>query len=193
MRGTRVRAFPKTRLTALLILGALLTGCSGLPGAPSSLALSRTEDSPVPSPFPAFDTQPARAGYVPSSVMSYADANGPSRDVEVLMAYYADVYSVPLSLVRHVAHRESTFNPAARNGPYWGLMQILPATARSMGYRGSPEGLLDPDTNLRYAVKYLAGAYVVAGGDEARADALYRKGYYYEAKRLGLLEKSGLR
>ena len=109
------------------------------------------------------------------------------------MAYYADVYGVPLSLVRHVADRESDFNPRARNGVYWGLMQISPATARSMGFSGKTEALLDPDTNLRYAVKYLAGAYVVAGGDAKRADWLYRKGYYFEAKKLGLLEEAGLR
>ena len=34
---------------------------------------------------------------------------------------------------------------------------------------GTAEGLLDPDTNLTYAVKYLAGAYRAAGGDHNRA------------------------
>jgi soluble lytic murein transglycosylase-like protein len=37
-------------------------------------------------------------------------------------------------------------------------MQIKLATARSRGYTGDAEGLRDPDTNLAYGVKYLAGA-----------------------------------
>ncbi|MEJ2020369.1 MAG: lytic transglycosylase domain-containing protein, partial [Maritimibacter sp.] len=52
---------------------------------------------------------------------------------------------------------------------------------------------LDADTNLKYGVKYLRGAYLVAGGDEDDAMKWYARGYYYEAKRLGLLEETGLR
>ena len=89
--------------------------------------------------------------------------------------------------------RESTYNAGARNGPYYGLMQIHPATARGMGYSGPPEGLLDAETNLTYAGKYLKGAWMVSGGDESKAMMWYAKGYYYEAKRLGLLEETGLR
>ena len=33
------------------------------------------------------------------------------------------------------------------------MMQISYPTARSMGYKGEPEGLLDAETNLKYAVK----------------------------------------
>ncbi len=89
--------------------------------------------------------------------------------------------------------RESDYNPGARNGPYYGLMQILPQTARTMGFRGAPQELLNPAVNLRYAGRYLRGAWIVAGGDEAEAVAWYARGYYYEAKRLGLLEATGLR
>jgi soluble lytic murein transglycosylase-like protein len=64
-----------------------------------------------------------------------------------------------------------------------GLMQIKLATARSLGYTGTAEGLRDPDTNLAYAVKYLAGAYRAAGGDHDRAVRYYAGGYYYAAKR----------
>lgn len=52
-----------------------------------------------------------------------------------LIAKYARVYDVPEDLVHRVVERESGYNPAARNGPYYGLMQILPQTARTMGYR----------------------------------------------------------
>lgn len=102
-------------------------------------------------------------------------------------------HGVPSDLVHRVVIRESRHRPEARNGPYWGLMQILPQTAATMGYRGPPEGLLDPATNLEYGVRYLRGAWLVSGGDRDEAVGWYARGYYYEAKRLGLLEETGLR
>ena len=100
---------------------------------------------------------------------------------------------VPVELVQRIIVRESTHRPGARNGPYYGLMQILPATARGMGYQGSPQGLLDAETNLKYAVKYLRGAYMVADGNQDAAVKWYSRGYYYEAKKKGLLQATGLR
>ncbi|WP_342071529.1 lytic transglycosylase domain-containing protein [Yoonia algicola] len=110
-----------------------------------------------------------------------------------LINKYADVHDIPVTLLHRVIIRESTHNPAARNGPYYGLMQIHPQTARSMDYRGAPEGLLDAETNLKYAGRYLRGAWLVSDGDEATAVSWYARGYYYEAKRRGLLEETGLR
>ena len=118
-------------------------------------------------------------------------ANTP--EMQRLVARYANLYDMPESLIHRVIRRESGYNPAARNGPYYGLMQILPQTARTMGYRGSPDGLLDAETNLKYAGKYLRGAWLVARGSQDRAVMWYAKGYYYEAKRRGLLEETGLR
>ena len=105
---------------------------------------------------------------------------------------WADYYDVPRDLVQRVVIRESTHRPEARNGPYMGLMQIHPNTARGMGYDGPARGLLDPDTNLKYAVKYLRGAWMVSDGSFDRAVSWYARGYYYEAKRRGLLEETGL-
>ncbi|WP_235897704.1 lytic transglycosylase domain-containing protein [Neoaquamicrobium microcysteis] len=116
-----------------------------------------------------------------------------SPELDALIARYAAHHEIPVELLRRVVNRESTFNPAARNGPYWGLMQILPQTARTMGFKGSPEGLLDAETNLMYAGKYLRGAYLVAGGNHDLAVRFYSRGYYYDAKRKGLLEATGLR
>ena len=58
-----------------------------------------------------------------------------------------------------------------------------------MGYTGPASGLLDANTNLAYAVPYLANAYKVAGGNQDRAVSLYSGGYYYAAKRKGLLRE----
>ncbi|TDK49819.1 lytic transglycosylase domain-containing protein [Antarcticimicrobium luteum] len=105
---------------------------------------------------------------------------------------WADHYDVPRALVQRVVIRESTHRPSARNGPYYGLMQIHPKTARGMGYSGRPNGLLDAETNLKYAVKYLRGAWLVSDGSFDKAVGWYARGYYYEAKRRGLLKETGL-
>ncbi|WP_159728170.1 transglycosylase SLT domain-containing protein [Methylosinus sp. Ce-a6] len=100
---------------------------------------------------------------------------------------YALAYDIPESLIHAAVRRESNYNPAAKHGPYWGLMQIRYDTARSVGYSGPAKGLLDAETNLAYAGAYLANAFRVAGGNAQRAIQLYAKGFYFEAKRKGLL------
>jgi soluble lytic murein transglycosylase-like protein len=107
--------------------------------------------------------------------------------------HYARTYDVPVDLVQRVVLRESSHNPRARNGRYMGLMQLDPRTAATMGYRGHEDGLLEAGTNLKYGVKYLRGAWLVAEGDHDDAVRWYSRGYYYEAKRMGLLEETGLR
>ncbi|UCI29547.1 lytic transglycosylase domain-containing protein [Mesorhizobium sp. B4-1-4] len=119
-------------------------------------------------------------------------ATGMRGDVDRLIIKYAALYEVPVDLVRHVVNRESTYNPKAYNNGHWGLMQIKHATARGMGYDGPAKGLFDAETNLKYAVKYLRGAWLVAGGNSKKADWLYQTGYYFDAKRKGLLEATGL-
>ena len=94
-----------------------------------------------------------------------------------MIARHAAANGVPESLVRRVIVRESGYNPRAVSAGNYGLMQIRLGTARSLGYRGSAEGLLDAETNMTYAVRYLAGAYQAAGGNESRAVALYASGY----------------
>ena len=125
----------------------------------------------------------ARAGLYPNE----------TPELRALIEATSRRYGVPSDLVQRVVVRESRHLPSARNGPYYGLMQIHPATARTMGYRGGPDGLLDPATNLTYGVKYLRGAWLVADGDRDAAVGWYARGYYYEAKRKGLLEETGLR
>jgi soluble lytic murein transglycosylase-like protein len=118
---------------------------------------------------------------------------GETPELRALIVRYARQYQMPESLIHRVIQRESGYNPAARNGRYYGLMQIDPRTAQTMGYEGPAEGLLNAETNLKYAGKYLRGAWIVSRGDEDRAVMWYAKGYYYEAKRMGLLEETGLR
>jgi hypothetical protein len=109
-------------------------------------------------------------------------------DLEPLIVKHAAVNNVPAALVHRIIIRESRYNPrAVGRGGAMGLMQIKHGTARALGYAGPPAGLLDADTNLTYAVRYLAGAYRVANGDQNRAVGFYARGYYYDAKRRGML------
>ncbi len=166
---------PDTRLPrafACLSLALALGACST-----TEPRLPNVASIPVPEAAPrvagAAETTPA--------------ARSSDKSVDGLITKYSVAYAVPESLVRRVVKRESRFNPEARNGPYWGLMQLLPSTARGLGHDGSAKELLDAETNLKYGVKYLAGAYKVADNNPDQAVRLYSRGYYYQAKRKGLL------
>ncbi len=111
--------------------------------------------------------------------------------LDVLIAQHASAHGVPEALVHRIVKRESGYNPRAASRGNFGLMQIKYATARGMGYTGPASGLLDANTNLTYGVAYLANAYKVAGGNADRAVSLYSGGYYYAAKRKGLLKELG--
>lgn len=105
-----------------------------------------------------------------------------------MVARHARANGVPESLVHRVIVRESKYQPhLIGRGGAMGMMQIKLPTARGVGYTGSAEGLLDAETNMTYAVKYLAGAYRVAGGDHDRTVSYYARGYYYAAKRQNML------
>lgn len=97
---------------------------------------------------------------------------------DALIAKHAAANGVPEPLVRRVIRIESRGRANVVHKGNYGLMQIRLGTARSLGYSGEASGLLDPDTNLTYAVKYLAGAYRAAGCDADRAVSYYKRGYY---------------
>src|SRR3954451_7207912 len=98
--------------------------------------------------------------------------------LDAMIARHAAANGLPVELVHRVVKRESGYNPRASSRGNFGLMQIRYQTARGVGYGGTAAGLLDPETNLTYAVKYLAGAYRAAGGNPGRAVSLYASGYH---------------
>jgi soluble lytic murein transglycosylase-like protein len=131
-------------------------------------AVSERWDVQARAPSIALDASPSQGAYA-EMVARHAAANG-----------------VPVSLVHRVIMRESRYNPRAISKGNYGIMQIRLSTARAMGYAGTASGLLDPEINMAYAVKYLAGAYKTAGGSEGGAVANYARGYYHQATRRGL-------
>ena len=117
---------------------------------------------------------------------------GRTPEMDRLVDKYAKIYDMPASLIHRVIQRESDYNAKARHGPYYGLMQILPQTAKTMGFSGPASGLLDAETNLKYAGKYLRGAWLLSHGSQDKAVYWYAHGYYYEAKRRKMLKETGL-
>lgn len=101
------------------------------------------------------------------------------------IAWHAAANGIPPSLVRRVIKIESNGNPTLISKGNYGLMQIRLGTAKAMGYEGDADGLLNPDVNMTYAVKYLAGAYRAANGSEDGAVRNYQRGYYVAAKSKG--------
>ena len=88
----------------------------------------------------------------------------------------AEAQDVPAALAVAVARVESGLNPAARGAGPIGLMQIMPATARSVGYSGHDHGLLDARVNARYGIRYLKKALESCDGDQRCAASRYKSG-----------------
>jgi hypothetical protein len=145
---------------------------------------------PTPAPAPQQSLFGSLFGGLPSLPTPPAIVSGAGtghNGIDGMITRHAQLNDVPESLVHRVVIRESKYNPRAiGKGGALGLMQIKHATARSMGFDGPANGLLDANTNLTYAVKYLAGAYRLADGNHDQAVAYYARGYYYAAKNKGV-------
>jgi soluble lytic murein transglycosylase-like protein len=100
-----------------------------------------------------------------------------------LIAKHARENGVPLKLAHAVITIESQYNARARGrAGEVGLMQIKPRTARGIGYKGTTKALYDPDTNLRWGMKYLGEAHRRGGGTVCGTVLKYNAGHY--AKRM---------
>jgi soluble lytic murein transglycosylase-like protein len=119
----------------------------------------------------------------------YPVANDSGNSYSALISKYAGQYNVPVALATAVIRVESNFNPNARGSHgEIGLMQIKPATARMMGYSGSAKGLFDPETNIKFGMKYLAAAHDLGGGETCNTILKYNAGH--GATRMNPVSKS---
>ena len=97
-----------------------------------------------------------------------------------LIEKYAVKYKIDPDIIEATVFVESSFNPKARGkdkkgtGFSYGLMQIKFDTAKSMGYTGKIVGLYDPETNLKYSIKYLHQCYLWTGNIWHGLDAYNR-------------------
>lgn len=86
--------------------------------------------------------------------------------------------SLPADVAEAVMGVESGYNPAVigADGEI-GLMQVMPPTARMLGFTGSMTEFAAPEINIKYGVMYLAQAWAKAGGDLCTALMKYRAGH----------------
>ena len=102
----------------------------------------------------------------------------PARPYEPLIERYASMNGVSPALVHAVIQVESNYKPYSKGrAGEIGLMQIKPATARLMGYAGTTTGLFDPETNIKYGLKYLAKAQRLGGGSTCGTILKYDAGH----------------
>lgn len=119
----------------------------------------------------------SRAGVSKNAKVSAsgASASGP---YAAIIARHAASYGVPVSLARAVIKIESNYRPhLTGSAGEVGLMQIKPATARMLGYTGSVKGLYNPETNIKYGMKYLAMAQGLGGGTTCGTILKYNAGH----------------
>jgi len=84
---------------------------------------------------------------------------------------------VPPELVDAVMWVESSYNPATIGGDgEIGLMQVLPSTARMLGFNGTMADFAVPENNIHIGVKYLAAAWRLGHQDICTATMKYRAG-----------------
>ena len=137
------------------------------PDAPRPLAFKPL----VPNPLTPADLPPSNPlfGRAVSRTMRIAFGNDwrAGRDeYRALVEREALAFRLPPALVDAVMAVESRYNPAVigMDGEI-GLMQLMPATARMLGFDGTEAQLAAPEINIHYGAKYLAGAWRLAGED----------------------------
>ena len=97
---------------------------------------------------------------------------------QAMLAREAASRGLPPAVADAVAYVESGYDPGATGGVgELGLMQVRPTTAAMLGHTGPAAALLDPATNIRFGVAYLAQAWKLANGDLCRAPMKYRAGH----------------
>jgi hypothetical protein len=94
-------------------------------------------------------------------------------DLDKIFEAAAERYNVPVNLLKAVAKAESNFNPNALSKcGAQGIMQLMPATAESLGVADP----FDPEQNIMGGAKYLSQMLQRFDGDTKLALAAYNAG-----------------
>lgn len=112
-----------------------------------------------------------------------------------IVATEAKRQGVPVPLALAITHQESGFQPRVKSYQNaFGLMQVIPPTARLLGYTGPVQGLYDPYTSARLGVTYLKQGIDEGGidwaivryhgGPDTRQHGRKTRAYHASVKRL---------
>ena len=150
------------RLTPLVLLTILLSGCAEFGASPTNSMAELEAPSALDEDF---------------QMAQGAQAMARARELRARIEQHARENALPLALANAVIRIESNYNPRIVHAGNYGLMQIKLATARAAGFAGSAADLLDPDTNLRYGLKYLGSMYQQSQGDLCLTIMKYQSGH----------------
>lgn len=104
---------------------------------------------------------------------SFSSAKSDSKDIDGLIETYAAKNNLDAAFVKAVIKQESGFQPEVTSHcGAMGLMQLMPATADSMGVKNA----FDPEENIMGGTKYLKGLMDRFGGQKELALAAYNAG-----------------
>ncbi len=108
---------------------------------------------------------------------------GESKSLDEIFDKAAKKYDVPVNLLKAIGKAESDFNANAvsRCGAQ-GVMQLMPATAASLGVTDA----FDPEQNIMGGAKYISGLLKKYNGDTSLALAAYNAGSGNVAKYGGI-------
>jgi soluble lytic murein transglycosylase-like protein len=177
-------------LTAALAAGLTSFAAQALelPSAARNVVLAvQTTASTVDAIEHATTTAQAQIGF-PAVVTASLEVT-PRGRYHSIITRYAEEYGVPVELAHAVINVESQYRPNVRGSAgEVGLMQIKPATARGLGYRGSVQGLYDPETNIRFGMKYLGMARKLGDGSTCGTILKYNAGH--NAKRMNPVSRA---
>lgn len=169
----------RAALFGMIALLAALAGCiaDGPGGSPMGIAVAgkETVDAAEDADAPA-EADVAVAAREAKAAAETGTISG-SAALDRLIERHAAEAGVPAPLAYAVVRVESRYNPKARGNGVYGLSQIKPATARSLGFSGPTSALLDADTNLTYGMKYLKGAWEKGGHDVCQTAMKYKGGH----------------
>lgn len=134
--------------------------------------MSAKSDTASSSPF---------AGKIFASEMNSVSSK--NSDIDGLIEAYSQKNGLDSAFVKAVIKQESGFQPKVTSScGAMGLMQLMPATANSLGVKDA----YDPEQNIAGGTKYLKGLLDRFGGDKSLALAAYNAGPNAVAKYNGI-------
>jgi soluble lytic murein transglycosylase-like protein len=140
---------------------------SGSPRFASALAAALRPGNPALGP------QSGGADAPGSGLPAMVSAPVPPAQIDALVEQNAATWQVDPALIKAVIANESGFNANATSKVgAQGLMQLMPATAASLGVRDA----YDPGQNVAGGARYLRGLLDRFGGDKRLAIAAYNAG-----------------
>lgn len=136
----------------------------------ASIAESQEKLVPVTSSLPAQPVTPQSIAENPQNITSLRrDPEG----LDPIIARASRRYGVDVGLIKAVIKAESNFDPqAVSHAGAQGLMQLMPATARSLGVSNS----FDPEQNVMAGTRFLSDMLHRYNGDLDSALAAYNWG-----------------